>query len=43
MLSSEETDAAIEAIATLGEYFMALLDDRRREPREDLLSSLVEA
>ncbi len=43
MLSSEETDAAIEAIATLGEYFMALLDDRRRQPREDLLSSLVEA
>ena len=42
MLSSEETDAAIEALATLGEYFLALLDERRRRPSDDLLTSLVE-
>ena len=42
MLSSEETDAAIAALGTLGEYFAALLDERRRRPRDDLLSSLAE-
>ncbi|HWF15383.1 MAG TPA: cytochrome P450 [Acidimicrobiales bacterium] len=43
VLSEEETEAAIEAITTLGEYFLALLEERRRHPTEDLLSSLVEA
>ena len=43
VLASEEIDAAIEAIGALGEYFFALLEDRRRSPRDDLLSSLVEA
>ena len=42
MLSSEETDAAIAALGTLGEYFAALLDERRSRPRDDLLSSLAE-
>ncbi|HXN61674.1 MAG TPA: cytochrome P450 [Acidimicrobiales bacterium] len=43
VLASEEIDAAIEAIGALSEYFFALLEDRRRNPRDDLLSSLVEA
>jgi cytochrome P450 len=43
VLASEEIDVAIEAIGALGEYFFALLEDRRRSPRDDLLSSLVEA
>ena len=43
VLNEEEIDAAIEAIGTLGEYFLALLEERRRHPREDLLSSLAEA
>ena len=43
VLASEEIDAAIEAIGALGEYFFALLEERRRSPRDDLLSSLVEA
>ncbi len=43
VLSDDETEAAIESIATLGEYFSALLEERRRHPRDDLLSSLVEA
>ncbi len=42
MLSSEETDAAIAALGTLGEYFAALLDERRCRPGDDLLSSLAE-
>ena len=43
VLSEEDTEAAIASISTLGEYFGALLDERRRHPRDDLLSSLVEA
>jgi cytochrome P450 len=43
VLSEEETEAAIEALGTLGEYFVALLEERRQHPRDDLLSSLVEA
>jgi cytochrome P450 len=43
VLASEEIDVAIEAIGALGEYFFALLEERRRNPRDDLLSSLVEA
>jgi cytochrome P450 len=42
MLSSEETDAAIAALITLGEYFTGLLEERRRRPQDDLLTSLVE-
>ena len=44
VLSEEETEAAIEAIAVLGEYFVGLA--RRSaggSPRDDLLSALVEA
>ncbi len=43
VLSEEETEEAIEAIGTLGEYFLSLLEERRHHPRDDLLSSLVEA
>ncbi|MGO9854190.1 MAG: cytochrome P450 [Acidimicrobiales bacterium] len=43
VLGEEETEAALAAIAALGEYFGGLLDERRRRPRDDLLSSLVEA
>ena len=43
VLSDEETEAAIASIVHLGEYFGALLDERRRHPRDDLLSSLVQA
>ncbi len=43
MLSEEETDASLDAIAHLAEYFTGLLDERRRSPRDDLLSALVQA
>ncbi len=43
VLSEEETAAAIDAVVALGEYFTALLEDRRRRPRDDLLSALVQA
>ncbi len=43
VLSEEETTAAIDAVVHLGAYFAELLDDRRRHPRDDLLSALVQA
>jgi cytochrome P450 len=43
VLSEEETVAAIDAVIYLGGYFAELLDDRRRRPRDDLLSALVQA
>jgi cytochrome P450 len=43
VLSEEDTEAAIASLSTLGDYFGNLLDERRRHPRDDLLSSLVEA
>jgi cytochrome P450 len=43
VLSEEETEASIEALGTLGDYFLALLEERRAHPRDDLLSSLVES
>ena len=43
VLSDEETEAALEALAVLGGYFAALLEERRRQPRDDLLSALVQA
>ena len=43
VLGEEESEAALAAIAALGEYFGDLLDERRRRPRDDLLSSLLEA
>jgi cytochrome P450 len=43
VLSDEEVDAAIDAVGELGAYFEALLSERRREPRDDLMSSLAEA
>ncbi len=42
-LDAEETEAAIEAIVTLAEYFGGLMEERRMHPRDDLLSSLVAA
>jgi cytochrome P450 len=43
VLSDEEIDAAMAAIADLGAYFEALLAERRRAPRDDLMSALAEA
>ena len=38
VLSEEETAASIDAIVHSAEYFTGLLDERRRQPREDLLT-----
>src|SRR6516225_10213572 len=38
VLTEEEVDAAIDAIGELGAYFEAFLAERRREPRDDLMS-----
>lgn len=43
VLSEEQTEAAIDSITYLGGYFGELLDERRRTPRDDLLSALVQA
>jgi cytochrome P450 len=43
VLSDEEVEAAIGAVGELGAYFEAFLAERRREPRDDLMSSLAEA
>ena len=43
VMSDDQTDAAIEAVGTLAEYFGALIEERRRRPRDDLLSSLAAA
>jgi cytochrome P450 len=43
VMSDEETEAAIEAVGILAEYFGALIEERRQRPRDDLLSSLVAA
>jgi cytochrome P450 len=43
VLSDEETDAAIESVGYLAEYFGTLIEERRRYPQDDLLSSLVAA
>ncbi len=43
VMSDEETEAAIEAVGHLAEYFGALIEERRQNAREDLLSSLVAA
>ncbi len=43
ILSDEEATASMEAYAYLGEYFDALLEERRRRPTEDLLSGLARA
>jgi cytochrome P450 len=43
VLSEEEIGAAIAAIGDLGVYFEAFLAERRREPRDDLMSALAQA
>ena len=43
LLTEEETAAALQAVAALGGYFGELLAERRRHPRQDLLSALAEA
>jgi cytochrome P450 len=43
VMSDEETEAAIEAVGHLAEYFGALIEERRLRPQDDLLSSLVAA
>ena len=41
--SDEEVEASFEAVTMLGEYFEYLLAERRHQPRDDLLSALVQA
>jgi cytochrome P450 len=43
VLSEEEIEEAIVAIAFLGDYFLELLEERRRRPCDDLLTALVQA
>jgi cytochrome P450 len=43
VLSQEEIDAAVDAIAELAAYFEALLAERRTASRDDLMSGLAEA
>ena len=43
VLTEEEIEAAIAAIGDLGAYFQAFLAERRREPRDDLMSALAQA
>jgi cytochrome P450 len=43
VLSEDQTEAAIDSIVYLAAYFGELLDERRRTPRDDLLSALVQA
>ncbi len=43
VLTEEEIEAAIEAIGELGLYFEAFLAERRKEPRDDLMSGLAQA
>lgn len=43
VLTEAEIDAAIDAVADLGAYFEAFLAERRREPRDDLMSALADA
>jgi cytochrome P450 len=43
VLSNEEIDAAMVAITELGGYFEDFLAERRRQPRDDLMSALGEA
>jgi cytochrome P450 len=42
-MSDEEFDAAMAAFDRLNEYFGELVAERRRQPRDDLLSSLIAA
>jgi hypothetical protein len=43
ILSDEEAKEAFEAYEYLGTYFDGLIEDRRRHPRDDLLSGLAQA
>jgi cytochrome P450 len=43
VLSEDEIAAAVRAIEELGSYFEAFLAERRRDPRDDLMSALAEA
>ncbi len=43
VLSEDQTEAAIDSIVYLAAYFGELLEERRRTPRDDLLSALVQA
>jgi cytochrome P450 len=43
ILTDEEVAASIEAIEHIGTYFENLLDERRRQPRDDLISGLAQA
>jgi|HubBroStandDraft_6_1064221.scaffolds.fasta_scaffold02929_4 cytochrome P450 len=43
VLTEEEIGVALDAMVELGTYFEAFLAERRREPRDDLMSALAEA
>jgi cytochrome P450 len=43
VLTEEEIGVALDAMVELGTYFDAFLAERRREPRDDLMSALAEA
>jgi cytochrome P450 len=43
IITEEETQESIAAIDELGSYFGQLLDERRRSPRDDLMSGLAQA
>src|SRR5918997_7052773 len=42
-MSEEEFDAALEALDAMNEYFADLVAARRKDPQDDLLSSLIAA
>ena len=42
-LTAEEFEAASTGVFSLMNYFLGIIEERRREPREDLLSGLVAA
>ncbi len=43
LLETDPTTALMEAAQGLREYFGALADERRREPKEDMITALVQA
>ena len=43
LLSKEEQEEVVRADRKLAEYFTGVIEERRREPRDDLVSRLVEA
>ncbi len=42
-MSDDEFDAAMDALDRMNDYFVALIAERRKDPQDDLLSSLIAA